>query len=269
MTLSKQDADLFFQLMLSLHFFVNEKLNINSNITTNTELSQEEKFTIRETLFEQPHLIDEYIVTNPEQFDKDKLFIVQQWKKFIKEEFYIERYLKNHAIFISGENAYAVVALYQEFDEIIDKSHLPLCTKVILLPFKGKIIYDGLIESYNVHFGGGIKRSLKETYMKAKQNGRIITTLENIKESNITLEPAKPTYDWSKEILQLNTIAKKLKGGAGQPAINSSVFSLVKASIELANKTVVESGSYEEIYKEFKRVNRALKKVDMILYRMD
>ena len=57
------------------------------------------------------------------------------------------------------------------------RSYLPVYIKTVLLPFKDKIIYDGLMQTYNIHFGGGIKRSLKETYMKAKQNGKIITSL--------------------------------------------------------------------------------------------
>ena len=34
---------------------------------------------------------------------------------------------------------------------------------------------------YKVSFGGGIKRSLSEAYMQAKQNNKIITTLEKTK----------------------------------------------------------------------------------------
>ena len=38
-----------------------------------------------------------------------------------------------------------------------------------LLPFKGQIIYDGLLSPYNIFFGSGIKSSLHEEYIKKQQ----------------------------------------------------------------------------------------------------
>lgn len=150
---------------------------------------------------------------------------------------------------------------------MIHKSYLPLYTKAVLLPFKGKIIYDGLMQSYNMSFGGGIKRSLKETYMKAKQNERIITSLEK---KNITRKKvAIPTQDWSQEIKKLSLLANKLKGGANQPVINSSIFSLIKSSIELANKAVVKSEEFDELIKELNKVSKSVDKIETILYRKD
>jgi hypothetical protein len=49
--------------------------------------------------------------------------------------------------------------------------------KTTLLPFKGRIVYDGIIMGYNVSFGPGIKRSLNEGYKEAKAGTGIITTL--------------------------------------------------------------------------------------------
>lgn len=270
MKLSKQDADLFFQLMWSLQFYVNGKFNIKpeiNSVDSYIDLAQEDKITVREKLFESPNLIDEYIALNPDRFDQNKLSIIEGWKGFVKGDFHIERYLKNHAIFIGGEKVYAVVALYEGFDEIIHKSYLPLYSKAVLLPFKGKIIYDGLMQSYNVSFGGGIKRSLKETYMKAKQNDRIITSLE---ENDVTSKKVEiQTKDWTHEIRELSSLAKKLKGGSNQPIINSSIFSLIKSSIELANKAIVESSEFDELNKELKKVSKSVRKIEMILYRID
>lgn len=270
MKLSKQDADLFFQLMWSLQFYVNDKFNIIPDVTSienYIDLAQEDKIIVREKLFDHPNLINEYIALNPDGLDKDKLLIIKGWKSFVKGEFHIERYLKNYAIFIGAKKVYAVVALYEGFDEMIHKSYLPLYTKAILLPFKSQIIYDGLMQSYNMSFGGGIKRSLKETYMTAKQNDRIITSLE---ENNVTIKKEETqTKDWSPEIIELSSLAKKLKGGSDQPAINSSIFSLIKSSIELANKAVVEQGEYNELNKELKKVRKFVKQIETILYRMD
>ena len=272
MNLSKKDADLFFELMWSLQFYVNKKLHINLSVNTLEEyiaLEQEEKGEVRAQLFEQPDLIDDYLAINPDNLDENKLCIVKKWKSFVKGDFYIERFLKNGTIFIGGEKVYSVIALYDRFDQIIHKSYLPLYTKVILIPFKGKIIYDGLMESYNVSFGEGMKRSLKESYMKAKQNGRIIFSFEETENTrrNKTEVHGK---GWSKEIEELVVLANKLKGGANQQVINSPIFSLVKASIQLANKTVIlESLDPNEVQKELNKVIKSVNKIESIINRMD
>jgi hypothetical protein len=47
--------------------------------------------------------------------------------------------------------------------------------------------------------------------------------------------PAKPVKDWKPEIGELIEKAAKLRGGAGQFELLSPAFSLVKASLELAD----------------------------------
>ncbi|MHB0960757.1 MAG: hypothetical protein ACYC0X_32730 [Pirellulaceae bacterium] len=55
--------------------------------------------------------------------------------------------------------------------------YLSRLVTAVLLPFKGKIIYDGLVSGYNITFGGGIKRSLHDDYKEAKEAFGIITSL--------------------------------------------------------------------------------------------
>ncbi|MDK3157337.1 hypothetical protein QPK87_12225 [Kamptonema cortianum] len=47
----------------------------------------------------------------------------------------------------------------------------------MLIPFEDRIIYDSLLSSYPIHFGGGYRRSLKETYRDIQERGGIITKL--------------------------------------------------------------------------------------------
>ena len=67
--------------------------------------------------------------------------------------------------------------MYDEIDEFIDKARLPLYVEAVLLPFKNKIVYDGLISEYSISFGKGICDMFKETYNSAKKDNRIITFL--------------------------------------------------------------------------------------------
>jgi len=268
MTLSESDADLFFKLMWSLQFYVNAQFDINPGVNSIDDyinLSLEDKFAVRERLFEETTLIDDYIAKNPDKFSQENLSIIEKWKKFVKESFHIERFLKSHAIFIADNKVYGVLGLYEDFDKLFHKSYLPLLSKAILLPFKGKIIYDGLLESYNVSFGSGIKRSLREDYLTAKQNGRIITSLENT-DKVVTHKPT--TKDWSKEIQALDKTAKKLKGSVNQPVIHGATFSLIKSSIELTDKAVNEKGR-DELNKALHKVIKSVNNIQLVLDRME
>ena len=271
MKLTPEEAELFFDLTWSLQFFVNRELKIFTKIKTHEEyaaLPQNDKLVLREKIYEQPELIDRYIVSNPDRLNDNHLSIVRQWKNFIKGDFYIQRYLKNHAIFIGGDNVYGVLGLHDAFDNLFPANYLPIYLKTVLLPFQGRIVYDGLMQVYRVTFGGGIRRSLSETYMQAKQNNKIITTLERIKiESKAFVEVERENI-WTNEIEQLKSLSKKLKGGDGQPAINSPVFSLVRASIALADKALLDASDIDALSKELQKVERAVRKVENTLDRM-
>ena len=55
--------------------------------------------------------------------------------------------------------------------------YIPVLAETVLLPFGDEIITDGLLQSYNLMFGSGIRGELKEIYDDAKERGAIITTL--------------------------------------------------------------------------------------------
>lgn len=178
--------------------------------------------------------------------------------------------MPKYAVFIRENSVYGVLGLYQGFDELIHRSRLPLYVNAVLLPFKGVIIYDGLFEPYNVFFGGHIKRELKEIYMTAKQNGKIIETLESKKQlqNKPKIKPdRKAVKDWGPTLKQLAGIAKNLKGRAESPAIYSPAFSLVKFSIEFAQLAASDPEDLDTLYTSLKKVERALKKNNTVLNR--
>ena len=87
--------------------------------------------------------------------------------------------LKKHAIFISQDkraDVFAVKCLYSSFEEMIGP-YIPALVETVLLPFGNEIITDGLLQSYNLIFGSGIRSELKEIYDDAKERDAIITTL--------------------------------------------------------------------------------------------
>lgn len=274
MRLSDRDAKLFFDLMWGLQYFVNQKHKIYDNITSLDEYmkcSIEEKLEVRESLYSNINIIDSYIKENPHKLSIDLLDIVSGWKFFVKGSFYIERYLKRCAIFIENDEVYGVLALHQDFDELIHRSRLPIHVQTVLLPFQGKIIYDGLFQAHNIYFGSGIKRELKEFYMAAKQNNRIVESFDTAKNDSQKMKENtnKPLKNWKSELNELSNISRKLTGKASDPTIFSPAFSLVKASIEFAQFAVSDPDDKEGLYKALNKVRRAYNKSNTVLNRQE
>ncbi len=77
--------------------------------------------------------------------------IVRNWKDFISGAFQIFRYLKGHTIFI-GENScgYAVLSMYEPFQDVVHGHPTPINVEAVLRPFKGRIVYDGMLKMYPI-----------------------------------------------------------------------------------------------------------------------
>lgn len=179
MRLPPTDVDYFSNLMRQLQFYANQKLRLLPDIQTIEEfieIPQSGRISVRNAVYDNLDIIDEFTAENPHGLSDEELAIIAGWKHFVRGEFFIERFLKSHAIFISDTNVYAVLGLKDPLDRMIPNT--PAQVRAVLLPFKGKIIYDGMMQFHNIYFGGGIQRNLKEIYMTAKQNNRIIHTLE-------------------------------------------------------------------------------------------
>jgi hypothetical protein len=198
MKLSEEDAELFYKLHPALLFYTDQRKGIlrDASITTVEEFRQlgpEEVNKVREALYKHPKLIDSFVQENPYNFSQEELEIVRSWKNFLKDEFYLFRYLKQYAIFLddgSPPKAYGVLALESDFQEMVGP-WLPVLLKAVLLPFKGQIIYDGILIPYLVTFGPGIRRDLKEAYQEAKARFGIITSLPWVEKEESDAERLK------------------------------------------------------------------------------
>ena len=85
----------------------------------------------------------------------------------------------DHDNYGNHDSVFLVCGLNSSIEEMFPSDYfpLPIIVKATLLPFKGRIITDGLVQRYNIFSGGGVKKMLRETYSEAKRNGRIITNL--------------------------------------------------------------------------------------------
>ncbi|QDV43875.1 hypothetical protein Enr13x_37350 [Stieleria neptunia] len=184
MNLTTDEGKLFYDLYAALLSFVNRRLEVSSETFSDareyTTTPPEIRVAIRDALFEHRELIDEFVKENPARLGAESLEIVGSWKHALPGKFYIFRYLKKYTVFLtSGDSpnkAYGVLGLADPMVDVIGP-YLPQLVATVLLPYQGRIIYDGMLAGYNIRFGGGIKRSLNEEYKQAKEKFGIVTSL--------------------------------------------------------------------------------------------
>jgi hypothetical protein len=133
----------------------------------------------RDLLLEHSGLVSAYVDANPDAFREQDIGLVLDWKRFLRGRFIIERDLRAHTVFVTESDpprAFGVLGLHTEILDLIQQP-LPAMVDAVLLPWKGRIICDGLLSRFNVRFGAGIRRRLKESYRGAKASG-IITSFD-------------------------------------------------------------------------------------------
>ena len=183
MKLSPADVKTFYEIQSALYSFVNRQRQLFPQFKTREELRDgatlEQLDAIRQVLYDDIRLLDEFVAANPDNLPQGHLEIARTWRHFRAGTFYILRYLKKYTIFLdSGDppRAYGVLGLHIDFDEILPMRP-PIMVEAVLLPFRDRIVFDGILKPYNIYFGGGIKRSLNEAYRLAKERFGIITSL--------------------------------------------------------------------------------------------
>jgi hypothetical protein len=270
MQLSREDASLFFKLMPALQTFANRQLKIIEglkDVEGYKTISDGERVELRNAVYENPEVIDDFVRENPFSFSKDELEIISNWKNFIADSFFIVQLTKKHAIFIRNEDVYAVLALAQPLQVVLGAAPLPTYVKTVLLPFKGKIIYDGLLEGHNIFFGPGISTSVKNRYRIAKQKNEIIESLD----PDWKPAPIKPrkVKDWQPLLNELNEKASKLRSSSSEPLMYGPAFGLAKAGLDFARLAVEFPEDLEKLDKALDKVIRASNKVEKTMYSLD
>ena len=201
MNVSPEDSRVFYKLYSSLMFFANQRLHVLdapvADATAYEALPPESRAKVRSALYDRRELIDELIQENPDNLAAEELAIVSGWRQALVGKFYVFRHLKKYTVFLSSRGspnkAYGVVGLVDPLEDVIGPD-LPILAEAVLLPFKGQIIYDGLLSSHSISFGGGMKRMLNNEYNQAKEAFGIITSLEG----QATPPPANPAKSGKK-----------------------------------------------------------------------
>jgi hypothetical protein len=91
------------------------------------------------------------------------------------------KHLKDYSVFYQWKKqgkVFGVLGLYDPISNVIPGRALPLRVQAVLLPIQDKIIYDGVISSYNIFLGPGYRRSLMGDYKQVVAQYGIVTSFD-------------------------------------------------------------------------------------------
>jgi hypothetical protein len=181
MTLPVPQSERFYAIWKPLLFFVNRQRQLAPALLDadpGTKLNLPDVFKIRQAIWEDEALLDAFITQNPAQLSTEDLDLAASWKRHRAGKFFVFKHLKKHSIFIGDgrEEVFAVKGLLSPIEAVVGP-YLPVLVETVLLPFGDEIIYDSLMQPYNITFGSGIRGNLKAIYDDAKERGAILTAL--------------------------------------------------------------------------------------------
>lgn len=181
--LSSEECRLFYETWYGLMGFVNDRKSvIKAKIKPEypNAVSDMMVHKVREVLWEKPELIDEYI--SETELPQEKIDILKLWRTNHKKGMILLlEYQPEYAVAIApdaqGEDRlYGIKGISNSIANALRRD-LPAQIETVLLPFKGKIIYDSFMGSMPIGFAEGAKAAFREMYNKAAKYG-IITSLE-------------------------------------------------------------------------------------------
>ncbi len=182
MTLTNNDANLFYETWLPLLEYVNQTYKVSSKlsrITQTTNPNVEELMKVVGKLWEDVSVIDTYINVKGNLLTIEQIELLKGWKRFKSGRFVLERHLKSGSIFISVQDTstYLVSGIVSPWVDMLYQAPLPLLLEVTLIPFKDKIISDGFATPLHLSFGSNMKDVFKQNYLSAKKEKRVIERL--------------------------------------------------------------------------------------------
>jgi len=279
MNLPATETELFYKLHGSWLAFANRELKILPQDLPADQIRHQPGDSIirlREATYARPDLLEQYLAANPDRFPADELRIVAGWRHRLAGDFYIMKHLKAYSVLMSSKEPtrlYGVLGLYDPLDVVIGGAPLPVLVQAVLLPFRDRIIYDGVLMTYRIHFGRGIRSSLNETYSRLKERDGIIETLVGpdgqplIRTSLARRKAARPAPDWRPALEEI--VARTEKMRPTETRLQAAAFSLLRAAASLAQATLQEQGAEEEAARRLRAVRTAMTKVEKLLYEED
>lgn len=176
MKLPLTDAGRCIRLLDSLdrHAITTLKIFKNSNIL-DADYDFTKRRRARSIWQETPNFIEDFINAEPKLSDED-IQILRGWIGKEYAVYILIKYSRTHGIFMSVDlenpKHYGVLGLTDSIKKVCPYA-LPVMLRTTLLPYKGQIIWDGLINVINYHFDKKDTQKICEWCNNAEKENRI------------------------------------------------------------------------------------------------
>jgi len=130
-------------------------------------------------LSDNKNLVREFIETNKTQLNNEELKVFESWSNFLHTNFIIMQHHNNSEVFAwdnKEHKVYLVYGLYDPLASIIPR--YPFLADIILLPFKGRIVFNGLLLGQDIEYGNNILRMFIDEYQDDIDTNGIILELK-------------------------------------------------------------------------------------------
>ena len=159
--LSRQDAKLFYKIYFRLLEFTNNKYEIKPGLKIYNKqgINPYDIIDIVETFWENKNVIVlEFCLANPYKFNKEELSITSEFQKGFRDNFIITKHYKEYTAVMSKDRIYMIKGINDNLDNIISFKDLPCWVRTAIIPFKNVLIYDGIINSFEIKMGNGFEK---------------------------------------------------------------------------------------------------------------
>jgi hypothetical protein len=183
MILHPHETERFYRIWFAMLSYANRRLKLVRDLPASPRegsIDVQDAYKVATAVWADDALRHSFIDENPAELLPEDLALARSWDRRVAGDFYIFRYLKKYTVLIDqSEQArvYGVLGLVSPIEDVIPYP-LPTLARMTLLPFEGRITYDGLLAPYNVYFGSGIRSNLSDIYRAASERGAIITSLD-------------------------------------------------------------------------------------------
>ena len=184
MILAPHEAERFYRIWFALLNYANQERQIVPDlppIVPGRGVSSKAILPIRKAVWADDTLRQAFIAENPVHLTPADLALASSWENRISGRFFVLKHLKKYSVFLQNAqgdspHAYGVLGPLSPLAEVVGP-YLPVMIDAVLLPFEGKITYDGLIAPYSISFGPGVRADLNDTFRAAKEREGVLTTL--------------------------------------------------------------------------------------------
>jgi hypothetical protein len=135
-------AEQFYRVFWPLLRYANGKLGIIAE-PPSWPPGMEEATPLIHELWKHDDVIAAFVAENPGDLPAGDLNVLASWRHRVEDDFWVLRYLKKHAVFLSSrspQHAYGVVSLFTPF-EVGLGNDLPRLVHTVLLPIGRVITY--------------------------------------------------------------------------------------------------------------------------------